>query len=221
MVLLMAVTHSSVAWCKEETDDIIQENRVKKDFLDLLTLVYTPFKTAFSTSSVPSSAADTSLEDDAEEEISHNSEGNQNVGLSPNFLSLFVEKVVLPKHSPASPLVNFRRLKIERVWSLDAIQNKEDPGILASLLGIGINNNQWDKSLSTLPYLVFPYKVKESEMQSNSNISVGLVSEAAGKSSNHSQLIFSQDVDCTTRSVPQHTTVADFVELAHLLQQVC
>jgi hypothetical protein len=91
---------------------------------------------------------------------------------SPNVMSLFLETHFSPASrylTVMSPHVNYRKLKLHRVWCQEAIEtnknydeSNDNPGVIASMLGLGFGDTQRDVSLAKLEYHIFPYKIKES-----------------------------------------------------------
>jgi len=85
------------------------------------------------------------------------------VNFSPNVLSLFLEtRVDLQRRKVymMSPRVNNRHLHLDRVWNGKAAGNDNDPGIIATMLDLGVSKKDADKSLSE-SYYIFPYTVYE------------------------------------------------------------
>jgi hypothetical protein len=85
------------------------------------------------------------------------------VRLSPNVLSLFVEKVLYPGSFVCSPPINHRPLKFDRLWCLKSLLSGEqaDPGIVATLLGVGNDDTSRDATLAEMTYIATLYKVRE------------------------------------------------------------
>lgn len=142
---------------------------------------------------------------------------------SPNVMSLFLETHLSPASrylTVMSPHVNYRKLKLHRVWCQEAIETNQkyvgstdNPGVVASMLGLGFGDTKRDVSLASLEYHIFPYKSKESKVldslsstaESDLVLSEGIFS--------HQRKKYAEDSQC----IVTHITVDDVRDLLEVL----
>ena len=136
--------------------------------------------------------------------------------LSPNVLSLFLEKQAFPKMSASAPPVNHRPLRIKRVWLKDAVGTDDNPGMIGSLLGVAKDQTH-DVSFRHLDYLIFPYKATEQYSASMALCSVANPTSPAAAS----EFIFAHKKDMDTNHYSKHVTREDVRGLLKILCKVC
>jgi len=143
-------------------------------------------------------------------------ESHSRLQFSPNVLSLFVEtrvSLTSPTVVVMSPYVNCRKLLRQRVWDEKALGTNNNPGVIGSMLGLGVGETGRDTSLCHLEYHIFPYKIKEgipSTADSEDVLSEGIFS--------HQQHRNAEDGD----RIVTHITTDDVRQLLEVLSsKVC
>lgn len=162
-----------------------------------------------------------------EEQVTENDRDNGNTSMnksqsdsnvmffSPNVLSLFLERSAFPIHSLSTPAVNHRKLHQCRVWCQEAIDSVGNPGVIASMIGVGEDFDDTDLTLSKVGYHLFPFKSVEANL---------LDPKEAEDTEIHLQstnmFAFANEEEIQTNRVAHHTTVEDFRKLADILGEV-
>lgn len=231
MVLLMAVTHACVADCKAATETFLTTRSPEENFLKTLKRVFFPFKFAQEDepcklakgekpheywATINESIDNPKVDEEDDATVGKNTiQGDSKQRISPNVLSLFAERAAFPKISLCAPAINHRHLNVNRVWSMDNINNTGNPGIIGSLLDVGRDDESpRDLTFTEMDYFVFPYKVVEKAGDSCRVNSRGASEEKSNR------MVFEHDVSETTTHIPNLIHLDDIRKLIQLLSKV-
>ena len=199
MVVLFAVSHNCIDKCLQLVTEGCNNGSIDNDFVEMLKKVFQPIASCDG-ENWQARTTTKKTDDDL-----------NGLCLSPNFLSLFLEKSAYPTLSVCSPPVNHRLLRLSCVWEKDAIEVGGNPGIVASMLGIGPDKTIGDITLAELDYHFLPYKVMECDLFfGGKNPTEGDVYEV-------SKPVFSHENEKSTDHVCVHATLQDLRELVRLI----
>jgi hypothetical protein len=107
-----------------------------------------------------------------------------------------------------SPAVNHRALHSTRIWCEHAKLLGDNPGIIATLLGLPSTQPEQDGTLSYLDYLIFPYKLT----MKPADISEGTHA--------NSEFVLSHLKDVDSQHAATHIGSQDIADLIQLLSMV-
>lgn len=219
-ILLFAVTHGCIDWFKNEITSCLWEEGITTKVNSQIQRAFSPIGSCGGDNFYQPKDDETksNLDDDFLDPASNQQlPSKASPSFSPNALTLFLEKIAIPRHSHCAPPINHRPLDIKRIWRGDAIAAGEDHGIVATLLGLS-TNMRLDPTLTALDYAIFPYTI----IAPKTALATETVAAAGGTPQfSASKYILKHEYDCICNHMSSHVSPDDIKRLLQLLTEVC